>query len=88
MSDHIPFASAVEPILWALESPRRVAGESADHPVTLALSRAPVIEGEFLWTGRRLLDRIGLGPGDPVEARLRPANDAAVARPDDPDAGA
>jgi hypothetical protein len=57
---------------------RRVEGEIADHPVNLALSRAPVVEGVFLWAGQSLLDRIGLAPGEPVEVRLRPAPDDRV----------
>ncbi len=62
---------------------RRVEGEIADHPVNLALSRAPVIDGVFVWTGKSLLDRIGIDPGGEVEVRLRPAPDDAVDVPDD-----
>ncbi len=43
-----------------------------DHPVNLALTRAPVVEGVFLWAGASLLDRTGIAPGQPVEVRLRP----------------
>lgn len=57
---------------------RRVEGEIAEHPVNLALSRAPVVEGVFLWAGQSLLDRIGIAPGEPVEVRLRPAPDDRV----------
>lgn len=67
----------------ALAPARRVEGEIAEHPVNLALSRAPVVEGVFLWTGRSLLDRIGVAPGETVEVRLRPAPDDAVDTPDD-----
>ncbi len=62
---------------------KRVEGEINDHPVNLALSRAPVIEGLFLWAGQSLLDRIGLRPGEVVEVRLRPAPDDRVDVPDD-----
>jgi hypothetical protein len=62
---------------------RRVEGEINDHPVNLALSRAPVVEGVFLWAGQSLLDRIGLRPGERVEIRLRPAAPDAVDTPDD-----
>lgn len=55
----------------------------AEHPVNLALSRAPVVEGVFLWTGQSLLDRIGASPGEMVEVRLRPAPDDAVDTPED-----
>ena len=57
---------------------RRVEGESAEHPVNLALSRAPVVEGSLLWAGQSLLDRIGINPGEPVEVRPRPAPDTSA----------
>jgi Bacteriocin-protection, YdeI or OmpD-Associated/Domain of unknown function (DUF1905) len=94
MIDWVTFEGRVEPLTWgrstytilrlpkdavqALGTCRRVEGEIADHPVNLALSRAPVVEGVFLWTGASLLDRIGIQPGDPVEIRLRPAPDDRV----------
>jgi hypothetical protein len=62
---------------------RRVEGEIAEHPVNLALTRAPVVDGVFLWTGRSLLDRIGIAPGAEVEVRLRPAPPDAVETPED-----
>jgi Bacteriocin-protection, YdeI or OmpD-Associated len=83
MIDWVTFEGRVEPLTWgrstytilrlpeaalqALGKTRRVEGEIADHPVNLALSRAPVVEGVFLWTGQSLLDRIGIEPGEPVE---------------------
>ena len=94
MTDWVAFEGRVEPLTWGratytiLRLPdaaltdlgpcRRVEGEIADHPVNLALSRAPVVEGVFLWTGQSLLDRIGIQPGAPVEVRLRPAPDDRV----------
>jgi Bacteriocin-protection, YdeI or OmpD-Associated len=90
----VTFDGRVEPLTWgratytilrlpdevalALGRCRRVEGEIAEHPVNLALSRAPVVEGVFLWTGSSLLDRIGISPGKPVEVRLRPAPDDRV----------
>jgi Bacteriocin-protection, YdeI or OmpD-Associated len=65
-------------VVTALGKTRRVEGEIAEHPVNLALSRAPVVEGVFLWTGQSLLDRIAIQPGEPVEVRLRPAPDDRV----------
>lgn len=92
--DWVTFEGRVVPLTWgratytilplpdavtqALGRTRRVEGEIADHPVNLALSRAPVVEGVFLWTGQTLLDRIGIQPGEPVEVRLRPAADDRV----------
>lgn len=94
MTAWVTFEGRVEPLAWgrstytilrlpedalhALGKCRRVEGEIAEHPVNLALSRAPVLEGVFLWTGQSLLDRIGIAPGEPVEVRLRPAPDDRV----------
>jgi hypothetical protein len=61
----------------------RVEGEIAEHPVNLALSRAPEVEGVFLWAGQSLLDRTGITPGERLEVRLRPAPADAVDTPDD-----
>lgn len=67
----------------AAEAAGRVEGEIDEHPVNLAPARAPAIEDTFLWTGKSLLDRIGLEPGDEVEVRLRKAPDDEVETPDD-----
>ena len=67
----------------AAEGARRVEGEINEHPVNLAPTRAPVLVDTFLWTGKSLLDRIGLAPGDAVEVRLRKAPDDEVDMPDD-----
>jgi hypothetical protein len=61
----------------------RVEGEIAEHPVNLALSRAPDVPGLFLWAGQSLLDRTGIAPGERVEVRLRPAAPDAVDTPED-----
>jgi hypothetical protein len=68
---------------FAAEGARRVEGEINEFPVNLAPTRAPVLEATFLWTGKSLLDRIGIGPGDEVEVRLRTAPDDEVETPDD-----
>jgi hypothetical protein len=97
--DWVTFDAAVVPMEWgratytvlplppdvltALGPTRRVEGEVADHPVNLAITRAPVIDGAFLWAGQSLLDRIGIVPGQVVEVRLRPAPDDRVDVPDD-----
>ncbi|WP_374433974.1 YdeI/OmpD-associated family protein [Tabrizicola sp.] len=94
MTDWVTFEGRVEPLTWggstytilrlpedvaqSLGKTRRVEGEIAEHPVNLALCRAPVVEGVFLWTGQSLLDRIGIQPGEPIEVRLRPAPDDRV----------
>jgi hypothetical protein len=94
VSNWVTFEAAVEPLVWgratytilrlpaavvqALGPCRRVEGEIAEHPVNLAPTRAPVVEGVFLWAGQSLLDRIGIAPGERVEVRLRPAPDDRV----------
>lgn len=99
MADFVTFEAAIEPVDWgratytilrlppdvaaALAGARRVEGEIAEHPVNLALSRAPVVQGVFLWAGQSLLDRIGLAPGKVVEVRLRPAANDRVDVPED-----
>jgi hypothetical protein len=67
----------------AAQDARRVEGEINEFPVNLAPARAPVLDETFLWTGKSLLDRIGLVPGDEVEVRLRKAPDDEVETPDD-----
>jgi Bacteriocin-protection, YdeI or OmpD-Associated/Domain of unknown function (DUF1905) len=62
---------------------RRVEGEIDDQPVNLALSRAPAVDGVFLWTGKSLLDRAAIRPGDVLSVRLRPAAPDEVALPED-----
>jgi len=62
---------------------RRVEGEINDHPINLALVKAPVVEGVFLWAGQSLLDAVGVVPGEPLEIRLRKAPDDRVETPDD-----
>lgn len=101
MSDYHTFDARVVPMPWgeavytvvplstevlaALGKTKRVEGEFNDHPVNLAIAKAPanVIDTPFLWAGKSLLDRVGLAPGDVFEARLRPAPDDAVDVPTD-----
>ena len=99
MTDWVAFEGRVEPVEWgkatytilrlpdaavaALGAAKRVEGEFGEHWVNLALSRAPVVEGVFLWAGASLLERTGIVPGEPVEVRLRPAPDDEVDTPED-----
>jgi Bacteriocin-protection, YdeI or OmpD-Associated/Domain of unknown function (DUF1905) len=99
VNGYVTFEGRVEPMVWgtstytilrvpddvvaALSGTRRVEGEINDHPVNLALTRAPVVEGVFLWTGQSLLDRGGIVPGEILEVRLKPAPDDRVDVPDD-----
>lgn len=99
MTDWVTFEGVVEPLQWgratytilrlpdevveALGNAKRVEGEINEHWVNLAPSRAPVVEGMFLWAGSSLLDRLGIVPGEPLEVRLRPAPEDQVETPDD-----
>ncbi|MEO1363578.1 MAG: YdeI/OmpD-associated family protein [Pseudomonadota bacterium] len=65
------------------EGTRRIEGEFADHPVNLALTRAPVIDGTFVYTGKTFLRDSGLTPGEVFDARIRPADPDAVDTPED-----
>jgi hypothetical protein len=99
LTEYITFEGRIEPLVWgkstytilrlpkavsvALGRTKRVEGEMNDHPVNLALTRAPVCPDVFLWAGQSLLDRISIAPGEPLEVRLRPAPDDRVDVPDD-----
>lgn len=62
---------------------RRVEGTIDGADVNLAITRAPVVDGPFLWAGRSLLRRIGVDAGAVVECRLRPAHEEDVLLPED-----
>lgn len=99
MSEYVTFEGVISPMTWgkatytvlhlpagvetALGKTRRVEGEFNDHPVNLAITRAPVADGAFLWAGKSLLDRTGLVPGERFEVRLRPVGDDLVDVPTD-----
>lgn len=99
MTGCITFDARIEPMIWSRETctilrvpadivaalgpTRRVEGEMNDHPINLALTRAPLCPDVFAWAGQSLLTRIGIAPDDPLEVRLRPAPDDAVYVPDD-----
>ncbi|MEO1638451.1 MAG: YdeI/OmpD-associated family protein [Pseudomonadota bacterium] len=67
----------------AAQGAKRVEGEIDDHPVNLAPTKAPVIDGVFLWAGKTLLDEIGIEPGETLDVRLRKADDSIVEVDDD-----
>lgn len=62
---------------------RRVDIEINDHPFNLALTKAPAIEGVFVYAGKTVLKEVGILPGDEVEVRLRKADPNAVDVPND-----
>lgn len=62
---------------------RRVAGALEGTPVNLALTRAPVFTGTFVWAGASLLRRMRLEAGDPVTGQLAPVDQDHVPVPPD-----
>ncbi|MFE1646084.1 YdeI/OmpD-associated family protein [Microbacterium sp. P01] len=62
---------------------RRIAGELEGVPVNLALTRAPVFDGTFVWAGASLLRRLRLEAGDPVRGHLAPVDPDDVPLPPD-----
>ncbi|SCF45687.1 YdeI/OmpD-associated family protein [Micromonospora mirobrigensis] len=65
------------------EHTRRVAGTIDGVPVNLALNRAPVIDGWFLWAGESLLRQLGAEPGEHLECVLGPTDPDVVDLPED-----
>jgi hypothetical protein len=62
---------------------RRVGGHIDDVRVNAALTRAPVVDGPFLWAGSGLLRRLRVEPGEPVECVLAPVDPDQVDLPAD-----
>lgn len=99
MTDYVSFEGRIDAMEWGkatycvlrlpadvlaqLGGAKRVEGEFNDHPVNLAITTAPVIDGAFLWAGKSLQTRIGLSVGQTVEVRLRAADPNHVDTPDD-----
>jgi len=78
----LPIPEEVDAALRA-QGAKRVEGEINDHPVNLALTKAPVIDTTFLWTGKSLLQACGITPGEVIDVRLRRAEPAQVEVPED-----
>ena len=62
---------------------KRIEGEFGDFPINLALTKAPVIDGQFVYTGKTFLRDSGLEVGQPFEARVRPVDPSIVEVPED-----
>ena len=62
---------------------RRVEGTMNGEPVNLGLNRADDTPHAFVYAGKSLQRRLGLGAGEVVECRLRPADPDDVPVPDD-----
>ncbi|MEO0937893.1 MAG: YdeI/OmpD-associated family protein [Pseudomonadota bacterium] len=62
---------------------RRIEGEFAEHPINMALTRAPVTPATFVYTGAAFLKEAGITPGEVFEARIRAADPGTVEVPGD-----
>ncbi|MEO0402674.1 MAG: YdeI/OmpD-associated family protein [Pseudomonadota bacterium] len=62
---------------------KRIEGEFGDFPINLALTKAPVISGTFVYTGKTVLRDSGLEVGVPFDARVRAVDPNVVEVPDD-----
>ena len=78
----LPIPDEVSRALYAAGA-KRVEGEIGDFPINLALTKAPVIDQVFVYTGKTFLRDSGIDPGDEVEVRMRPAPEQLVETPDD-----
>ena len=76
LPDHISKALSAE-------GAKRVEGEINDHPVNLALTKAPVMDATFLYTGKSVLKAIDATPGQTLFVRLRKADPDHVDVPTD-----
>ncbi|WP_420012770.1 hypothetical protein [Tateyamaria sp.] len=73
-----------EDVIAALpKGTKRIEGEFGDFPVNLALTKAPVIDGVFVYTGKAFLRDSGLTPGEVFEARVRAVDPDLVEIPED-----
>ena len=62
---------------------KRIEGEFGDFPVNLALTKAPVIDSVFVYTGKAFLRDSGLEVGMPFDARIRAVDPDLVEMPED-----
>lgn len=62
---------------------KRIEGEFGDFPINLALTKAPVMDGVVVYTGKTFLRDSGLEVGKVFEARIRPVDPNMVDVPDD-----
>ena len=62
---------------------KRVEIELSDHPYNCALTKAPVIDQTFVYTGKRILAETGIEPGEEIFVRVRKADADMVEVPSD-----
>ncbi|MEO1284488.1 MAG: YdeI/OmpD-associated family protein [Pseudomonadota bacterium] len=62
---------------------KRVDVELNDCPFNMSLTKAPVIDQVFVYTGKRVLAEAGIDPGEPIDVRMRKADPNVVDVPND-----
>ena len=78
----LPLPKEVSEALTAQHA-KRVDIELNDHPFNMALTKAPVIDHVFVYTGKTVLAAASVTPGELLEVRLRKADHNYVEVPQD-----
>ena len=78
----LPLPDDVYEALAALGA-KRVDVELNDCPFNMALTKAPVIEQVFVYTGKTVLAEAGIEPGERIDVRMRMADPDVVEVPAD-----
>ncbi|MEO0783318.1 MAG: YdeI/OmpD-associated family protein, partial [Pseudomonadota bacterium] len=66
-----------------VQGAKRVDVELNDCPFNMSLTKAPVIDQVFVYTGKRVLAEAGIDPGEPIDVRMRKADPNVVDVPND-----
>ena len=67
----------------ASQNAKRVEMEINDAPLNVALTKAPVIDQVFVYTGKSVLKSLGIEPGEWLDVRVRKTDPDAVKEPKD-----
>ncbi|MEM6588740.1 MAG: YdeI/OmpD-associated family protein [Pseudomonadota bacterium] len=78
----LPLPDDVTDALLA-QGAKRVDVEMNDCPFNMALTKAPVIDQVFIYTGKKVLAEAGIEPGELIDVRMRKADNDAVDVPND-----
>ncbi|MEO0771886.1 MAG: DUF1905 domain-containing protein [Pseudomonadota bacterium] len=78
----LPLPGGVSDALDA-QGAKRVDVELNDCPFNMALTKAPVIDQVFVYTGKKVLAEAGIEPGELIDVRMRKADQDAVDVPND-----
>ncbi len=67
----------------AAQGTKRVEIELNDRPFNMALTKAPVLDQAFVYTGKNVLKEAGIEPGEVLDVRLRKTDPNVVETPQD-----